>query len=87
MIQRQQVPTKRRELLAWHRQLSKSERPPKLYWQAMADAIKSVGLDAVTIVVYLRGQDDWISSSWRQDLKAGWIQRTMEDFLREPIVD
>ena len=53
----------------------------------MADAVKSVGLDAVTIVVYLRGQDDWISSSWRQDLKAGWIQRTMEDFLREPIVD
>ena len=65
------------------RYLKNAEHKPALYWKAMAGILEKNGIFNVTIVVYLRRQDDWIASSWKQMVKGGYHE-SLGELLNRP---
>lgn len=55
---------------------------PRRYWQALADTVRDAGAATVTVVVYLRRQDDWIASRWRQNIRSGTTRATVGDYCK-----
>ena len=56
------------------------------YWSTVAEVVRQAGAQDVTIVVYLRRQDDWAASQWRQQVKAGETDKLLEHFCDDPMV-
>ncbi len=55
------------------------------YWPNMIRLLDEAGADKVTVVVYLRRQDDWVSSHWRQGVKTGHRSMALADFCASRI--
>ena len=49
-----------------------TERSSERFWELLAASLFDAGADTATIVVYLRRQDDWTASQWRQGVRDGW---------------
>lgn len=51
------------------------------YWETLLGLVKAAGIDSVQLVVYLRRQDQFASSLWRQHIK--WHERcSFKSYLR-----
>ena len=56
------------------------------YWPTMAHILDKAGAETLTFVLYLRRQDDWVASAWRQICKTGRENRELSDYCRSPWV-
>ncbi len=63
---------------------NKSHETTSPYWPTMARILDEAGADDVTVVVYLRRQDDWASSHWRQRAKSGYGADSFAAHLNDP---
>ena len=52
----------------------------KAYWPIVARLLDEAGADEITIVTYLRRQDDWIASQWRQQVRKGYQDEALADY-------
>ncbi len=52
------------------------------FWPTLKEDLDKRGLD-IRIIVYLRRQDQWLQSHWRQNIKARNTTRTFGEFLKE----
>lgn len=64
--------------------LGKEQDARLRYWQTVADTLKTHGADGVDVVVYLRRQDEWISSFWRQCSQGGHTSNTAHRWYSTP---
>ena len=60
--------------------LTRPKQPNECYWNVVARVLGEAHADRVTIVVYLRRQDDWIASYWRQAVKTGWRKIDLDTY-------
>lgn len=59
------------ENISMYSSILRSENKLKVYWESLAKLSEEAGATNVVIVIYLRRQDDWFSSHWRQVIKTG----------------
>ena len=57
-----------------------------LFWNSTARILEDAGATDVTIVVYLRRQDDWAASKWRQDIKWNHEEQTLDDYCSSALI-
>ena len=55
---------------------------PESYWREMARIIKELGASKTTIIVYLRRQDEYVISSWKERVRGGWTDQPFRDYLK-----
>lgn len=58
--------------------------PMERYWSVLSDLLCKAGADDVTLIVYLRRQDGWLASWWRQKCKSGHTGESFSDFAAGP---
>lgn len=51
------------------------------FWSVLRDEIDRLSIDQVHIVVYLRRQDHYRTTLWKQNVKTGYTDRSLKDFL------
>ena len=59
---------------------------PDCYWHLLADELCKGGLADLTIIAYLRRQDDWIASRWKQSARSGLVNLPLERYWRKPSI-
>ncbi len=68
-------------LSAFYVQKYDKQYNPKKYWGEMARIVKELGPSHTTIIVYLRRQDEYVISSWKEELKGGWTDKPFREYL------
>lgn len=53
---------------------------PEAYWPTLALILSEAGAQDVTLVVYLRRQDEWLASRWRQEIQSGRCEQPQDAF-------
>ena len=62
-----------------------TERSSERFWELLAASLFDAGADTATIVVYLRRQDDWAASQWRQGVKEGWEDLPLKSYCKKRV--
>ena len=57
---------------------------PETYWRELARVIGNLEPSKTTIIVYLRRQDEYVVSTWKERVKGGFINNTFREYLRDP---
>lgn len=71
-------------LSAFFNQKYESQYNPEKYWREMARIVKELGARQITIIVYLRRQDEYVVSSWKERVKGGWTDKPFREYLNDP---
>ena len=58
---------------------------PESYWPTLADTLAEAGAQNITVIAYLRRQDEWAFSQWRQIVKTGWQKQSLDVFCDKSI--
>lgn len=56
------------------------------YWETVGEVVRAAGARGVTVVVYLRRQDEWAASLWRQSVKVGQTGKALGDYCSHALV-
>lgn len=51
------------------------------FWRELAHIIKELGPSKTTFIIYLRRQDEYIISSWKERIKGGYTDKTIREYL------
>ena len=54
--------------------------PIKIFWDTVSQVISDLPVNQVTVVVYLRRQDEWIASWWKESVKHGGTEKSFAEF-------
>ncbi len=59
----------------------KGRHDPKTYWGVLDRVAKKLEINKITFIVYLRRQDDFAVSLWKEHVKYGFYQQRIQEFL------
>ena len=59
---------------------------PGKYWRTLAHIIKELGVKSITLIIYLRRQDEYVVSQWKEAVKNGFSKKSIEDYINQPHV-
>ena len=60
------------------------EVDPNDYWRTMARVVSELGAENITLIVYLRRQDEYVVSHWKEMVKDGYTGKSFQEYLGRP---
>ena len=59
---------------------------PGHYWRELFRIVDELGAKNITLIVYLRRQDEYVVSQWKELIKNGYTAKSLKEFLNHPPV-
>lgn len=54
------------------------------FWRELARVCRELGPSKTTVIIYLRRQDEYVVSSWKERVKGGYTDKTLREYLSQP---
>ena len=64
----------------------KGQIDPVKYWRGLARIIKELGVESTTLIIYLRRQDECAVAMWKEAVKNGFSNKSIEDYINRPYI-
>ncbi|MBQ9059172.1 MAG: hypothetical protein IJ125_08330 [Atopobiaceae bacterium] len=55
-----------------------------VFWESIVSLLDKTRVDEVLVIIYLRRQDEYISSLWKEFVKTGWKGDDFRTFYKDP---
>ena len=60
---------------------------PKEYWRILSREVDKLGARNTTLIVYLRRQDEYAISHWKEMVKDGYTNKSFHEYLSHPTIE
>ena len=57
---------------------------PEKYWRELSYIVNELGVTNTTLILYLRRQDKYVVSQWKEAVKNGHTRNNSKDYLNQP---